>query len=57
MFCTVLSRSPAHSGNTPEFEKIFMPIKDQDPYALFFVADFNGHFQPWWQIGDSTTLN
>ena len=61
IFFTVLYRSPAHTSGTPEFEKFLSnfktfhaTIKDQDPYTMFFVGDFNGHPQQWWQGGDST---
>ena len=53
--------SPARTSGTPVFEKflsnfenLHATIKDQDPYAMFFVGDFNGHSQQWWRGGDST---
>ena len=61
IFFTVLYRSPAHTNSTPEFEmfltnlkNLHTSIKDEDPYAMFFTGDFNGHSQQWWPGGDST---
>ena len=61
IFFTILYRIPDHTNGTPEFEdfltnfkNLHATIKDEDPYAMFFTGNFNGHSQLWWQGGDST---
>ena len=61
IFYTVLYRSPAYKHNTPEFEGFLSNVKDmyskikaENPFAMFFTGDFNGHSQLWWSDGDTT---
>ena len=52
LFYTVLYRSPSTKHNTPEFEAflsnfkdLYSSIKAENPFAMFFTGDFNGHSQ------------
>ena len=29
-------------------------MKSENPFAMFFTGDFNGHSQLWWSEGDTT---
>ena len=60
IFFTVLYRSPSSKHNSPEFEEFLSNFKDlhtsikaENPYAMFFTGDFNGHTKHWWPDGDS----
>ena len=60
IFFTVLYRNPESKANTPEFdnfleklEKVYLKIKDEKPYAMFFAGDFNAHSQAWYPDGDT----
>ena len=60
IFFTVLYRSPAFQHNTPEFQDfllnfktLYSKIKAENPFAIFFTGDFNGHSQLWWPGGDT----
>ena len=60
IFYTVLYRSPSIKLNTPEFEAflsnfkdLYSSIKAENPFAMFFTGDFNGHSQHWWPDGDT----
>ena len=60
IFFTVLYRSPAFKHNSPEFEtfisnfaNLHSKIKAENPFAMFFTGDFNGHSQFWWPDGDT----
>ena len=60
IFFTVLYRSPAFKQSTPEFEAFLLnfkslhsKIKAENPFAMFFTGDFNGHSQHWWPNGDT----
>ena len=57
IFFTALYRSPAYNNGTAEFEdfltnfkNLHATIKDEDPHAMFFTGDFNGHSQLWWRF-------
>ena len=34
------------------FETLYENIKKDNPFAVFFAGDFNGHSQLWWSDGD-----
>ena len=60
IFFTVLYRSPSHSHNTPQFQEFLENFKNlhtnicsENPYAMFFTGDFNGHSQTWWPAGNT----
>ena len=60
IFFTVLCRSPAFHYNSPNFQtflsnfnNLYAKIKSENPYATFFIGDFNAHSQFWWPDGDS----
>ena len=60
IFFTVLYRSPSFSHTTPEFQdfmenfrNLHSNIKAENPFAMFFTGDFNGHSQLWWPDGDT----
>ena len=62
IFFTVLYRSPSHTNGSPEFETFLQnfldlhtKLKSENPYAMFFAGDFNGHSQFWWPNGNSTS--
>ena len=62
IFFTVLYRNPENKANSPEFEdflkrfeNLFVKIKKENPYAMFFTGDFNGHTQAWYPKGDTNT--
>ena len=61
IFFTVLYRSPANTNGSPEFEiflqnfnELYTKIKSENPFAVFFTGDFNGHSEQWWPNGNST---
>ena len=35
------------------FNNLYTKIKNENPFAIFFTSDFNGHSQ-WWPDGDTT---
>ena len=60
MFFTVLYRSPSIMHSTPEFDvflqnfkTLYTKIKAENPFAMFFTGDFNGHSEFWWPDGDT----
>ena len=60
IFFTVLYRSPSHTHNTPQFKEFLENFKNlhtnicsENPYAMFFTGDFNGHSQTWWPAGNT----
>ena len=60
-FFTVLYRSPAFNNSFPEFmdfmlsfTNLYSKIKNENPYASFFIGDFNGRSQFWWPDGYTT---
>ena len=61
IFFTVLYRSPSNPNGSPEFdnflqnfEELYTKIKSENPYAIFFAGDFNGHSQLWCPSGNTT---
>ena len=36
------------------FETLYENSKKDNPFAVFFAGDFNGHSQLWWNDGDTT---
>ena len=57
----MLYRSPSNYNGSPEFEsflqnfqELHTRLKSENPYAVFYAGDFNGHSQFWWPSGDST---
>ena len=61
IFFTVLYRSPSYMAGSPQFDNfldkfqdLYAKIKSENPYAIFFTGDFNGHSQLWWPDGDTT---
>ena len=62
IFFTVLYRSPSSDHTTPEFQtflanfrNLHYKIKAENPFALFYTGDFNGHSQFWWPDGNTNT--
>ena len=60
VFFTVLYRSPSFVYNSPEFQDfienfrtLHSKISAENPFAMFFTGDFNGHSQIWWPDGDT----
>ena len=60
VFLTVIYKSPSYCHGTPEFElflnnieALYENIKKDNPFAVFFAGDFNGHSQLWWNDGDT----
>ena len=60
IFFAVLYRSPAFNPASPGFldflsnvTNSYSKIKNENPYASFFIGDFNGHSQFWWPDGDN----
>ena len=52
VFFSVLYRSPAFKHNSPEFETFLLDFRNlhskiqaENPFAMFFTGDFNGHSQ------------
>ena len=61
IFFTVLYRSPSVMNGSPEFEAFLQSFQDlhaklkrENPYAVFYAGDFNGHSQFWWPNGNTT---
>ena len=61
LFYTVLYRSPAFKYSSPEFdqflinfENLFQNIRSENPTAMFFMGDLNGHSLSWWPKGNDT---
>ena len=61
IFFTVIYRSPSVKHNAPQFEMFLKNFKTlnsaiqaENPYAVFYTGDFNGHSQIWWSDGDTT---
>ena len=57
----MLYRSPVFNHTSPEFNvflsnftNLYSKIRNENPYASFFIGDFNGHSQLWWPDGDTT---
>ena len=62
-FFTVLYRSPAFKHTSfkfqaflSNFKNLHSKIQGENPFATFFVGDFNAHSQFWWADGDTTPL-
>ena len=60
IFFTVMYRSPSFSHKSPEFQEfmenfrnLHSKINAENPFAMFFTGDFNGHSQIWWPDGDT----
>ena len=60
IFFTVLYRSPSIKHTSPEFvefldnfKNLHAQIQSENPYATFYMGDFNGHSQFWWPKGDT----
>ena len=60
IFFTVLYRSPSFKHNSIEFQlflenftRLNGKLKDENPFAMFFTGDFNGHSRTWWSDGDT----
>ena len=60
IFFTVIYRNPENKAYSPEFDNflehfnnLFLKIKNENPYAIFFTGDFNAHSQAWYPDGDS----
>ena len=61
IFFTVLYRSPSFNHVSPEFQSFLLDfknlhtkIKAENPFAMFFVGDFNGKCHYWWPDGEET---
>ena len=61
IYFTVLYRSPAFDHNSPNFQtflsnfsNLYAKIKAENPLAVVFTGDFNGHSKYWWPDGDTT---
>ena len=61
IFFTVIYKSPSHSQGPQQFElflnnfeTLYDNIKKDNPFAVFFAGDFNGHSQLWWSDGDTS---
>ena len=62
IFFTVLYRSPSFNHASLEFQaflsnfkNLYSKIKTENPFAMFFVGDFNGKSNFWWPDGDETS--
>ena len=60
VFFTFIYKSPSYCHGIPEFElflnnfeALYENIKKDNPFAVFFAGDFNGHSQLWWNNGDT----
>ena len=60
IFFTVLYRNPHSKAQSTEFnsflanlENLYLKIKNEKPFAMFFTGDFNGHSQAWYPEGDT----
>ena len=61
IFFTVLYRTPSVKANSPgfteflnNFKSLHLDIQSENPYAIFYTGDFNGHSKFWWAKGDTT---
>ena len=36
------------------FKSLHSSIQSENPYAVFYAGDFNGHSKLWWSKGDTT---
>ena len=58
IFFTVLYRSPSQNSEEfknflANFQELHSKISAENPFAIFFTGDFNGHSQAWWPGGDT----
>ena len=60
IFFTILYRNPECKAHTPGFENflvnlenLYLKIKNENPFVVFFTGDFNGHSQSWYPDGDT----
>ena len=60
IFFSVLYRNPENTAQSDGFkqftenlEHLYSKIKEEQPYAMFFAGDLNGHSQAWWPEGDT----
>ena len=60
IFFTVLYRNPHSKDQSTEFnsfltnlENLYLKIKNEKPFTMFFTGDFNGHSQAWYPEGDT----
>ena len=60
IFFTVLYRSPSIKYTSVEFmnflsnfRNLHTNVQAENPYASFYVGDFNGHSTFWWRDGDT----
>ena len=60
IFFTVVYRSPSFAHNSREFQdfmenfrNLHSKVTAENPFAIFFTGDFNGHSQTWWPDGDT----
>ena len=58
---TIIYRSPSFNHTSPEFqdflsnfENLYLNIKSENRFALFFTGDFNAHSQLWWPDRDNS---
>ena len=61
IFFTVFYRNPSHKASSPEFQSFLSnfstlheSLKEENPYAIFFTGDVNGHTQEWYSAGKTT---
>ena len=61
IFFTDIYKSPSHCQGSQQFElflnnfeTLYENIKKDNPFAVFFAGDFNGHSQLWWSDGDTS---
>ena len=60
LFFTVFYRNPEHKANSigfqdflTNFENLHEQISKENPYAIFYTGDVNGHTQAWLPTGDT----
>ena len=60
IFHSVIYRSPSVKAGCVEFDNFLTKFENlrnticaEEPYASFFVGDFNAHSQNWWPDGDT----
>ena len=61
IFFTVIYKSSSYCQESSQFElflnnfeTLYENMKKDNPFAVFFAGDFNGHSQLWWRDGDTT---
>ena len=61
IFFTTLYRSPAFDHTSSKFQvflsnfkSLHSKIQGENPFATFFIGDFNAYSQSWWPDGDTT---